>query len=462
MLLLVAGCDEGGTDCASDVRCDAGAADGGAPSCGAEGAACDDLDPCTEGDRCSAGVCAGSALVCASPPPSSCVDGTTLRTFAALGTCAAGTCSYAPSDVACEAGCSAGVCACTAQEWTIEPIADDASDKSLAIDSDGVLHAAYVGFDRGSGLGYATRAPTDSAWTLETLEEGYAWSARLVVDAADTIHIVYRHQNGLNDTIAELHHASRTRTGAWEIDTIDASDNGLDAPAIAVDAGGNVHVVYYDETTEVLKYAIREPTASVWTRTTVDSEGDVGSSSAMVVDEAGVVHVVYFDRSFLDLKYAFRATNGAWTTSRVDTAGTVGVWPSLAIDAGGGLHAAYYDATLDDTKYAELPPGSSSWSAMTLDTFADVGVGASVAIDSAGSIHVTFLRRSTDQAVTHAERAASGGPWTFTRIAASTNGLGTTSLAIDRADGLHVLYTRSMFDGYLEYAHRASCPGSGP
>ena len=69
VLVALAGCDEGSTDCASDVRCDAGAADAGAPSCGAEGAACDDLDPCTEGDRCSAGVCVGSALVCASPPP---------------------------------------------------------------------------------------------------------------------------------------------------------------------------------------------------------------------------------------------------------------------------------------------------------------------------------------------------------------------------------------------------------
>jgi hypothetical protein len=40
-------------------------------------------------------------VVCNSPPPPSCVNATTLRSYASTGSCAGGTCSYAPTDRAC-------------------------------------------------------------------------------------------------------------------------------------------------------------------------------------------------------------------------------------------------------------------------------------------------------------------------------------------------------------------------
>jgi len=55
----------------------------------------------------SASACAG--ITCATPTASSCVDGDTLRTFDARGTCADGRCSYAATNVHCEHGCAADV-----------------------------------------------------------------------------------------------------------------------------------------------------------------------------------------------------------------------------------------------------------------------------------------------------------------------------------------------------------------
>ncbi len=74
------------------------------------GAACDDGVACTEDDTCgSNAVCMGDAIACQSPPAPVC-DGNTLKVAAATGTCAAGACDYAVTDVVCADGCSNGAC----------------------------------------------------------------------------------------------------------------------------------------------------------------------------------------------------------------------------------------------------------------------------------------------------------------------------------------------------------------
>ncbi|MBI5511504.1 MAG: putative metal-binding motif-containing protein [Deltaproteobacteria bacterium] len=53
-------------------------------------------------------LCAG--VVCNQPPASHCASATSLRTYAATGTCGSGTCTYASIDTACVGGCSGNVC----------------------------------------------------------------------------------------------------------------------------------------------------------------------------------------------------------------------------------------------------------------------------------------------------------------------------------------------------------------
>ncbi len=47
---------------------------------------------------------------CVKPPQAECVAASTKRTYAALGTCSAGQCSYAPTDTVCPASCAEGAC----------------------------------------------------------------------------------------------------------------------------------------------------------------------------------------------------------------------------------------------------------------------------------------------------------------------------------------------------------------
>jgi hypothetical protein len=84
-----------------------------------------DVGSCSDGtcsyaheDRACPGGCVAGAcqdpcegVVCESPPATTCVDDTTQRTFADVGECSTGACSYDHDDVDCPAGCSADGCA---------------------------------------------------------------------------------------------------------------------------------------------------------------------------------------------------------------------------------------------------------------------------------------------------------------------------------------------------------------
>ena len=76
----------------------------------AEGSACDDQDLCTGQDACHAGNCVGTAATCNTPPAGTCLSSSSYQTYAATGTCSAGACSYAPSTRSCAGGCSNDVC----------------------------------------------------------------------------------------------------------------------------------------------------------------------------------------------------------------------------------------------------------------------------------------------------------------------------------------------------------------
>lgn len=63
-------------------------------------------------NACVAGACVDSCagVTCNEPHDAVCADVSTLRTFAMAGTCAGGSCSYVPTDIACANGCENGLC----------------------------------------------------------------------------------------------------------------------------------------------------------------------------------------------------------------------------------------------------------------------------------------------------------------------------------------------------------------
>jgi hypothetical protein len=77
--------------------------------------------------------------------------------------------------------------------------------------------------------------------------------------------------------------------------------------SIAIDAQYAVHISYFDSTNGNLKYTrcdVDCGDTSNWHTITLDSTGDVGEYNSIVIDSQNMVHISYFDNSNQDLKYA--------------------------------------------------------------------------------------------------------------------------------------------------------------
>lgn len=112
------------------------------------------------------------------------------------------------------------------------------------------------------------------AWVATELDSGARGRASVVVDAADTVHVVY-------GTLTSLKHAFRTVGGPWEFEVIGRGTK----PAALADAGG-LHVAY--DTEPGIAYA--RLAAGSWRTETV---ADHGSDPALAIAPDGTVHVAW-------------------------------------------------------------------------------------------------------------------------------------------------------------------------
>ena len=172
--------------------------------------------------------------------------------------------------------------------------------------------------------------------------------------------------------------------------TLDSVDYVGRYSSIAIDSAGKLHISYYNDVIDDLKYATNA--TGSWVYTTLDSYGDVGEYTSIAIDSADKVHISYFDNTNNDLKYATNAT-GSWVCTTLDSAEYVGMNNSIAIDSADKVHISYFDNTNNDLKYATNATGSWVWT--TIDSTGSVGKHTSIAIDSADKVHISYRYGTT-------------------------------------------------------------------
>lgn len=176
--------------------------------------------------------------------------------------------------------------------WDVlpSPPADVGLPSDLVIDSGGTLHLI-------ADVGGYLQGDVENPWGEPELVSTAQLNA-LALDESGVPHVL----TGGSGDEPRLHR--RNGPDDWTNVTIDSTATVKGRGVLAVGPGGTFHVVYGDELTGSLKYAVRE--SADWAPETIDSETVLGGTGAIFVDAAGGVHVTYHDSGNKDLKYAYR------------------------------------------------------------------------------------------------------------------------------------------------------------
>jgi hypothetical protein len=252
-----------------------------------------------------------------------------------------------------------------------------------------------------------------------------------------TVHIVFH-----DDTGNLLMYSVRVPGSAeWQTEIVDGdgfrSDNtNVGDPNALVVGDGVVILSYYEAIPNDLNLAVGN--LGDWALSAVDDSGDgSGTHHDLAIDDAGGLHIAYFDQSDGDLRYGYRPAGGEWTLSPVDVVGDVGRFASIAVGVGPGpvVHIAYQDSTSETLRHAV--GSAAGFTTETVDSATGTGEHTDVAIGNDGRVHISYLDEET---VKHAWN--DGGPWQMGTAALDLNpsAAGRTSISVTDDGRVHVAY----------------------
>jgi subtilisin family serine protease len=326
----------------------------------------------------------------------------------------------------------------TEQRVGVSSTIDLGTDFDTAVDSDGVLHAAYYDSTNGRLL-YATR-DVEGLWSKSYIVDNSAdVGAQLSIAVDTTAHVGIGY---FDDTNTAIKYANYTGT-KWSTTTIDSEKNVGTSPSLAFDVNGNAYLAYYKRSGGYLRMATLDRDTGRWTRQTIDdgSGDDVGKDVSLDVEEAAVnnggftqydtnVAMAYSDETTNSLKYArFDLDNSNPSTADLFSTVEAGDLPAhieLHLHASPSFNStvqaqiAYQDTTTADVKYAFR---DTNWFVEDVATTGKLGDTVQMYFDSDDNPFVVYYDR-VKRTLSTATRTTSGdgdtGTWSSKHTATSS------------------------------------------
>ena len=339
--------------------------------------------------------------------------------------------------------------------WTAEKIGEGIKP-ALAIDGDGIVHAAFIAESRMGGVFYTNNESGFSE--PETVSEGYFYGPLdIAVTAGGQPFIAYHdHQDERFDPAKGDAVVATTSGDGWELTPVtDAGHDGWDN-SIALDGDGNWYAAGIDPA-QFGGVSGVEVASNAGGSLNVE---EVGSgpivyefATSIALDDEGLPGVTYYDDKVQALAYA-SFDGSEWSVELVDQNGDAGRYASLAYDVDGNPHISYFvfdSATAGTVRFAHWD--GSAWQIENVDMLDNVQAGhigarkiTSLAIDAAGTIHLAYQDLDC---IVYGRRDESG--WAVGEVPQATeNPLGQlVELALDPEGNPHLIWFEVFSDSPL-------------
>ena len=199
-----------------------------------------------------------------------------------------------------------------------------------------------------------SRLDIDAALKLTTARIGkygsldFGTNFDTALDSQGVLHAAWYDRNGGG----QLLYATRDIDGLWSGSTVVDTQNDVGAmPTIAVDTTGKVGIGYFDITNTAVKYAAYN--GASWSTTTVESNKHVGTNPSLAFDIDGNAYLAYYKRSGGLLRMAtLNRDAGTWGRITIDGGGGTNVGSDLSLDVGEAALRGSFGFTVYDTTVA--------------------------------------------------------------------------------------------------------------
>lgn len=246
-------------------------------------------------------------------------------------------------------------------------------------------------------------------------------------------------------------------------------DVGPTSTGIDIDSNGNIGICFADATDQVLGFAFYD--GDSWSTEVVDNDsgsGDsIGEHCAFAFDISDNLHIVYYNDTDNVLLHAFNAGSG-WTVKTIDdTTASVNTSTiyrlSLAVDSAGGISVAYYDGANANLRYGEFD--GSNWTTEVVVSDGDVGRFASLDFDSDDNPAITYMDYTDGSNAQLMYVSSISGVWQAPETVDENNYAGAyNSFRFDSNNVPHVVYQRINGSNIqsLKYVDRSSGAWGNP
>ncbi|OGD21455.1 MAG: hypothetical protein A2Y69_00885 [Candidatus Aminicenantes bacterium RBG_13_59_9] len=328
---------------------------------------------------------------------------------------------------------------------------------AVAVDTWGNIHVVWaddtpnpdapeIYYKKSSDGGISWSANKRLTWTA-----GRSTQAAIAVDPFGALHVVWQDDTPGN---GDIYYKTSPDGGTnWSASQRIAWTAAISqAPAIAVDFWGNLHVLWYDYTpgNYEIYYMTSTNGGASWSKNQrVTWTSGWSGLPAIAVDSAANLHMVWSDETpgSSEIYYKNSPDGGAsWSAGqRLTWNSGISQAPVIAVDSSGVLHLAWWDNTPGNAEiyYKKSTTGGTTWTANTRLTWSSADSQTpAIAVDSSGNPYLVWWDSAPGNAEIYYKKSTNGGAsWsTNTRLTWSSGNSYSPVIALDYSGNLHVVW----------------------